>query len=145
MSPEKRRKNLVILYATIFSVVGFVVIVVVCVVVSGCSKAGLNTSFKFNKQLDQELGTFKDIPRAKLRTNTNNNDDELSLPTTNHVGTGVDGVDHPPVLQGNGHSGSVDVDDDTGAVLDEGNDKSIENKGYVDDEGPLDSDCSSTP
>ena len=185
MSPATRHKNLVILYATIFSVVGFVAVVVICVVVSGCRKTGLNTTFRFNKQLDQELGTFQDIPRAKVRpsqtadNNDNNNDDNSNNnngnSNNNHNGNNNgnsngnnnahrtdysnvepgsihleqhDSTDHPPPQMANGYGGHHDepvMEVGGGGGGGEVGDKSIENRAYVDDEGRLDSDCSSSP
>jgi len=185
MSPATRHKNLVILYATIFSVVGFVAVVVICVVVSGCRKTGLNTTFRFNKQLDQELGTFQDIPRAKVRpsqtaeNNDNNNDDNSNNngnhnnnngnsngnsngnnnahrtdysnvePGSNHMEQN-DVTDHPPPQMANGYGVHHDepvmeVNGGGGGGGGDVGDKSIENRAYVDDEGRLDSDCSSSP
>ena len=80
-----KKKNLVILYATIFSVVGFILVVIIAVVVVGCRRSEVKGAFKFSQQLDHELGTFEEIPRAKF-SNTHESNVALNVASISRDG-----------------------------------------------------------
>lgn len=63
---EPKKKSLLILYITIFSVVGFVIIVIIAVIIVGCRRNETTGKFKLSSDLDYELGNFQSLPRAKI-------------------------------------------------------------------------------
>ncbi|XP_057313892.1 mucin-2-like [Hydractinia symbiolongicarpus] len=63
---EPKKKSLLILYVTIFSVVGFVIIVIIAVIIVGCRRNETTGKFKLSSDLDYELGNFQSLPRAKI-------------------------------------------------------------------------------